>query len=138
MKALDGSFAGARAVVREARASVEGSFAALEAALAIIYPPAERPTAVECRCFTCRAYRSGHGSIAAVFKAHPVIAPTGDSGALREALALARDTLDEAEEELRMIRMKDSAAVYNTTLRSLGFGLARQKIDAALKGEPGK
>jgi hypothetical protein len=65
-------------------------------------------------------------------------APTGDSGALREALALARDTLDEAEEELRMIRMKDSAAVYNTTLRSLGFGLARQKIDAALKGEPGK
>jgi hypothetical protein len=164
---------------------------------------ATEPVAVECRCFTCRAYRSGHGSIAAVFKAHPVIAPTGDSvvtepvadeyplaariwkrrnewvlslsgtindtffesrhteplttapedvaglpslyaaptgdsGALREALALARDTLDEAEEELRMIRMKDSAAVYNTTLRSLGFGLARQKIDAALKGEPGK
>jgi hypothetical protein len=90
MKALDGSFAGARAVVREARASVEGSFAALEAALAIIYPPAERPTAVECRCFTCRAYRSGHGSIAAVFKAHPVITPTGDSGALREALVKCR------------------------------------------------
>jgi len=57
--------------------------------------------------------------------------------AMVEALRFAKQTLDEAEEELRMIRMKDSGAVYNTTLRHLGFGLAAQKIAAALAPKEG-
>lgn len=54
------------------------------------------------------------------------------SAALKEALKQARKTIEAAEEELRMIRMKDSNAVYNTLLRSMEIPLALQAIDRAL------
>jgi hypothetical protein len=47
------------------------------------------------------------------------------------ALALADDLIRRAEEELRLIRMKDCDRIYDTTLR-LGFGLWPGKRDAAL------
>lgn len=52
--------------------------------------------------------------------------------ATQKALEAARDCIKAADEELRLIRMKDCGVIYDTTLRSLDIPLALAKIDAAL------
>lgn len=61
----------------------------------------------------------------------------GERG-LVEALKAERALLDRAEEELRLIRAKDSGAVYDTTLRT-DFGLNRAaRKQAALSDTQGR
>lgn len=49
-----------------------------------------------------------------------------------EVVGRARQVIDAASEELRLIRSKDSGAVYDTTLRHLDIPLALQASDAFL------
>lgn len=61
-----------------------------------------------------------------------------DSDIIKELLAalkFADDIINRSEEELRLIRMKDSATIYDTTLRALGYGLWREKRNAIAEAE---
>jgi len=71
-------------------------------------------------------------SIEPLYRTPPVPPTKGPEDDLIAALNAAKSALIDAQEELRLIRMKDTGAVYDTVLRSLTLPSAIRQADEAL------
>lgn len=99
---------------------------ALEAALSLPVQP------VACGGDIAREFFADFQAEAFNLHTTPPVPPTGPEDDLIAALNSAKSALIDAQEELRLIRMKDTGAVYDTVLRSLTLPSAIRQADEAL------